>query len=579
PRNTESALDGLHRHRPVVAGLVLVVAIAMDLVGPVPGRRELLFGVALLDLAGELVSRMLTGRFEPARLLLTGTLAADVVIATLVVSLLGGATSPFVLLFPLLAFTGGMLAGMGAGVVLGVFSAIGYECAAVLSGGVALGPDGTPEVVAGARVAFQMAFYPVFFTLVGILSGLLGRRLAENERALEVAADEMEKLRLDTESIIQNLSSALLTIDRAGRIVHLNRVAEMLLGVTAAHVRGHKLGEALKPGHRELVEKIETTLQEDLPLLRAEVRFQRGGEEAGTGAGSRGAAENRGAEPETESATGSPGWAPLGVSTSLIKDRRGNRSGVVALFQDLTEVRRLEEAGRRQDRLSVIGGMAASIAHEVRNCVNPISGSVEILQSELALEGENAKLLELIGREAGKMERLVSELLNFSRGNPMTVEPTTVESILDATLDKVRAHPAWKPTVELVRNWSGEPTAIRADVHQLEQVFFNLALNALEAMGPVGTLTVTVEPNEAGSTVEFADTGAGMTRETLERIFEPFYTTKGSGTGLGLAIAHRIVERHEGRMEVSSRPRMGTRVRVTLPNQPAHTVPTRKAAA
>ncbi|MDZ4804585.1 MAG: ATP-binding protein [Candidatus Eisenbacteria bacterium] len=542
PINPESALEGLRRHRPVVAGLVVAVAIAMDLADPVPGRRELLFGVALLVLATESVSRMLIGRVEPAQYLLTGTLATDVVIASLVVSLMGGTVSPFVLLFPMLAFTGGMLSGVRGGVVIGVLSAVGYEAAAISAGGVQIGPDGAPQIALGARAAFQLAFYPIFFTMVGILSGLLGKRLQESEQALADAADVVEKLRLDTESIIQNLSSALLTIDRSGRIVHVNRVAEKLLGITAGHVRGRKLAEALKPGHRELVEKIETTLREDLPLLRAEVRL-----------------EQEGGDP-----------APLGVSTSLIKDRRGTKSGVVALFQDLTEVRRLEEAGRRQDRLSVIGGMAASIAHEVRNCVNPISGSVEMLQSELRLEGENAKLLDLIGREAAKMERFVSELLNFSRGNPMTVETTTLETILDATLDKVRSHPAWKPTVELVRNWGHVPTTVRVDIHQLEQVFFNLALNALEAMGPVGTLTVTVEPgaDDSGCVVEFADTGAGMTRETMDRIFEPFYTTKGSGTGLGLAIAHRIVERHRGQMEVSSRPRMGTRVRVTIPVAP-----------
>lgn len=540
--NPESALEGLHRHRPVVAGVAVAVAIAMDLADPVPGRRELLFGVALLVLATESVSRMLTGRMEPARMLLIGTLATDVVIASLVVSLMGGAVSPFVLLFPLLAFTGGMLSGVRGGVVIGVLSAVGYESAAILAGGLQLGIDGSPPVVVGARAAFQLAFYPIFFTMVGVLSGFLGQRLKDNEQALVDAADEMEKLRLDTESIIQNLSSALLTIDRSGRIVHVNRVAESMLGISAGHARGRKLGEALKPGHRELVDKIETTLREDVPLLRAEVHFE---QESGD-------------------------MAPLGVSTSLIKDRRGQRSGVVALFQDLTEVRRLEESGRRQDRLSVIGGMAASIAHEVRNCVNPISGSVEMLQAELQLEGENAKLLDLIGREAARMERLVSELLNFSRGNPMTVETTTMEAILDATLDKVRSHPAWKPTVELVRNWGPQATTIRVDVHQVEQVFFNLALNALEAMGPVGTLTVTVEPGPeaSGCVVEFADTGAGMTRETMDRIFEPFYTTKGSGTGLGLAIAHRIIERHQGRMEVSSRPRMGTRVRVALPAEP-----------
>jgi PAS domain S-box-containing protein len=555
-RGEEAALEGLFRYRPAVAIAVLAVALAVDAAGAVPGRRELLVGIGLLATAADLVARMLATRLSPARYLVLGALAGDVVLSTLIVGVMGGATSPFVLLYPLVAFTGGMLLGVRGGVVLGLLAAVSFEVAVLAGGGVVPHGEGaTPGWIDAerGRVALRMAFYPVFFTVVGILAGLLGRRMAESERALADAADEMEQLRLDTESIVQNLSSALLTIDRAGRIVHFNRVAETLLGLDAARVRGRKLSEALRPEHRELVGKIEATLQEGLPLLRAEVRFE---SEAGES-------------------------TPVGVSTSVVKDRRGTRCGVVALFQDLTEVRRLEEASRRQDRLSVIGGMAASIAHEVRNCVNPISGSVEMLQSELRLEGENAKLLDLIGREAEKMERLVSELLNFSRGNPMTIEETALEPLLDATLDKIRAHPAWRPTVELVRDYGAGPTIVRADAHQLEQVFFNLALNAIESMGPVGSLKVSVAaagtgtPGPAGAgppaasagsaCIEFSDTGVGMSRETLDRIFEPFYTTKGSGTGLGLAIAHRIVERHQGRMEVSSRPRVGTKVRVLLP--------------
>jgi two-component system sensor histidine kinase PilS (NtrC family) len=548
-RGENAALEGLFRYRPAVAIAIIAVALAVDAAGPVPGRRELLVGIGLLATAADLVARMIAPRLHAARYLVLGALAGDVILSSLVVSVMGGATSPFVLLYPLVAFTGGMMLGVRGGVTLGLLAAVSFEVAALAGGGVAPRGDGNSAGWLDAergRVALRMAFYPVFFTLVGILAGLLGRRMAESERALADAADEMEQLRLDTESIVQNLSSALLTIDRAGRIVHFNRVAETLLGLDARRVRGRKLAEALRPEHRELVGKVEATLQEGLPLLRAEVRFGTDGGES----------------------------TPVGLSTSVVKDRRGMRCGVVALFQDLTEVRRLEEASRRQDRLSVIGGMAASIAHEVRNCVNPISGSVEMLQSELRLDGENAKLLDLIGREAAKMERLVSELLNFSRGNPMTIEAIVLETLLDRTFDKIRAHPAWRPTVELLRDYGPGPTTVGADAHQLEQVFFNLALNAIESMGPVGSLRVRITPGDPAALgpgapgtacVEFSDTGVGMSRETLDRIFEPFYTTKGSGTGLGLAIAHRIVERHQGRMEVTSRPRVGTKVRVHLP--------------
>lgn len=532
-RSPQMALKGLFRYRPAVALAVVAVALAVDVADPRPGRRLWLAGLALVMAVAALAARWLQGRVRRARWLVTGALLGDLAAATGLVALMGGISAPFVLLFPLVAFTAGLLLGTGGGVLFGLLTASAFA-------GLVLADAGGLAPAASSGDMLRLAFYPVFFLVVGVLAGMLGDRMAASEQALAEASSEVEKLRLDTESIIQNLSSGLMTVDRSGRIVHVNRAAELLLALPPAELRGQRVVEALGPRFQELADKIEATLREGIPLLRAEVRIER-----------------EGAEP-----------SPIGLSTSVLKDGRGIKSGVVALFQDLTEVRRLEAASRRQDRLSVIGGMAASVAHEVRNCVNPISGSVEILQHELELHGENAKLLELIGREAAKMERLVSELLNFSRGNPMHLQDVVLETLLENTLDKIRTHPAYRPTVTLTRAWKTGPTTVQADPVQLEQVFFNLALNALEAMGPVGRLIVSLQPataDGADSVVEFADTGAGMSRETLDRIFEPFYSTKGSGTGLGLAIAQRIVERHHGRMEVSSRPGTGTRVRVLIP--------------
>ncbi len=529
---TGSPLGGLHRNRLIVGTAVMGVALAMDAFDPVPGHRPWLITFGVLFLVSAFVFDAVAGSV-PRRRLVIAELMTDLFLATGIVALTGGISGEFVVLFPLVAVAGGMLLGFHGGTLLGFLSAAAFGCVA-LGGPSSVGSPGflAPPVTG---VPAQLVFYPVFFVAVGMLSGLLGDRMAENEQALARKSREVEQLRLDTESIVQNLSSGLLTIDALGRVIHFNEVAEGLLGFRAEDVRGKKLGMALGEGARELVEKVQSTLDEGIPMLRAEVRLQRSGGES----------------------------LPVGVSTSVLLDGNDVKSGVVALFQDLTEVRRLEEASRRRDRLTVIGGMAASIAHEVRNCVNPISGSVEMLEQELHLEGENARLLDLIGREAARMERFVSELLSYSRGTPMKMQEVGIKEMIERTMTKTRSHPSYRPTVSLRCRFESADT-VRVDPEQLEQVFFNLALNALEAMGPVGSLTVTVSSAAGHVLVEFADTGMGMNKETLDRVFEPFYSTKESGTGLGLAIAHRIVERHEGRMEVISHPGNGTRVRVSL---------------
>jgi PAS domain S-box-containing protein len=534
----EGTVAGLHRSRLLVAALVLGIAFAVDASDPVAGRQGALLSLGILVVAATFLYEGLGRTGMDSKSLVFMEMLFDIVASAWLVTLTGGVSGQFVLLFPLTGFVAGMLLGLRGGAVIGTLGALAFALIAVTS----RSDFGQPGwAMFAVETSSRTLFYPLFFLAVGLLSGVLGTRMLESERALAQATHEVEKLRLDTESIVQNLSSGLLTIDRNELVVHFNHVAETLLGKPASLVRGKKLDEALDDSCRELIEKVETTLSQGIPLMRGEVRFH----------------PAQGGEP-----------IPIGISTSLLRDQEGEKTGVVALFTDLTEVRRLEKASRRQDRLSVIGGMAASIAHEVRNCVNPIAGSVEILRDELPLSGENAKLLELIGREAEQMERFVSELLNFTRGCPINLRETDVRQVVDNTLEKIRRHPTYRETVTLVAGYGTEPVVVKADPEQLEQVFFNLALNAVEAMGPVGKLTVSVEPAPSGDEecwVEFADTGAGMTRETLDRIFEPYYSTKGSGTGLGLAIAHRIVERHSGRMEVTSHPGTGTRVRVWLP--------------
>jgi len=266
--------------------------------------------------------------------------------------------------------------------------------------------------------------------------------------------------------------------------------------------------------------------------------------------------------------TGKP--LPLGMSTNVLH-HDGGFTGLVAVFQDLSEVREMERRARRNETLAEIGALSARIAHELRNGLNPISGSVECLQRELKLEGENAVLMELIGRECARLNRFVTDLLNYSRERDLALEALSVDDEL-ADLGELLVRHAKRPERVVVSVQPGVREAcVRGDREQLRQVWLNLAVNAFDAMADGGRLVVRQKVADDGRVViEFEDSGTGIAAEDLPRVGQPFYTTKQGGTGLGLTIASRIVERHGGTLTLESAPGRGTTVRVGLPaDQPA----------
>ena len=255
----------------------------------------------------------------------------------------------------------------------------------------------------------------------------------------------------------------------------------------------------------------------------------------------------------------------LGVTTNPLR-HEGMVTGVVAVFQDLTEVRAMELRARRNQTLAEVGALAAGIAHELRNGLNPISGSVEFLQRELKLEGESAVLMGLITRECGRLNRFVSDLLNYARERDLVLEPLDLDGHLDELRDGLRRDPRCGAATRVVFEPPGMKVRLRGDREQLRQVWLNLVNNALDAMAGGGTVTVRWRPTGDGrAVVEFEDQGAGIAPEVLPRVGEPFFSTKQGGTGLGVAMAQRIVERHGGTLVFESAPGRGTVARVNLP--------------
>ncbi len=373
-----------------------------------------------------------------------------------------------------------------------------------------------------------------------VLSALLHVRVANYRVALR-------RLIGETEAVLNSLSGGLLTVDLSGRIVNFNPAAERILGVAAGEVRGRTLREAFAVRAPLLFEKLDRSLRDKSPIHRFEM-------------------------PVTPS-NGS--GRPIGLSSALLRTASGEERGLLATFQDLSDVRRMQERVRRADRLAAVGELSASIAHEIRNPLAAIANSTDMLRDELPVRGEQRKLMDLIVKESERLNRILDDFLEYARVRPLQAQLTPVAVGLDEVVTLLRCHPEIGDDLAIrVDDRTGGTAQARIDEGQMKQVYVNLALNAFEAMEHKGTLLITTESSTGDEVglldtpcvrLSFRDTGPGLPAGQESAIFEPFHTTKAQGTGLGLSVAARIVENHGGRIDATTLPEGGAEFAIYLP--------------
>jgi two-component system sensor histidine kinase PilS (NtrC family) len=354
---------------------------------------------------------------------------------------------------------------------------------------------------------------------VAVLAGYLNAQLASRE-------SEIGALRALNQNILRSLTSGILTTDTSGKLVYFNPAARRILGLKRTDL-GRTVADVL-PGLDE------TTASSSDPASRIEL-------EVDDSAGNR---------------------IHLEASSSPVTEADGERLGDVISFQDVTTLHALAKKVRRNERLAAIGGLAASVAHEVRNPLAAISGSAELL-SHSELEEEDGRLLSVIMRESTRLGTLVSDLLAFTRPTvPQRVRLDLVQATAEAS-EAFRTDPA---SADIEVHFTAEG-GVEADVDPplLTQVLWNLMTNARDAMNEHGVLKISVTRTPDFALISVGDTGPGIPEENLDRIFDPFFTTKEQGTGFGLALAHRIIEEHGGSIRVASAPGEGAVFTVSLP--------------
>ncbi len=443
----------------------------------------------------------------------------DLVMVSVVVHLTGGWDSSLNFLYPLVIIVACILLPKVWAYLTSALAFILYGCVLDLNYYAVVPSFATshPELKALEAIIFVNLFA---YLAVAYLACLLAAKLRQVDVQLKDTSGALQSLQALHENIIQCMSGGLITTDVEGHITLVNQAAKRML------VCGDEL----------LGKSVNHLFLDPLPRMgseqaHGEVRFQ--------------------------PARGFRKTLRVIVSTLSVPDR--GALGYVYTFDDLTEIRRLEREVRIQDRLAAVGRLAAAIAHEIRNPLTSIAGSVSMLSSASEMTEEQRQLLQIVTRESERLNNIITDFLAYSRGKQYRFDRVDLVPLLEDTLTLLEHRLVAENTgIRLHRDLKFREAPTLADGDKIKQVFWNFCQNAVRAMKDGGTLTVSLEASGEDWQINFADTGHGMSPQQSEKIFEPFQCGFEGGTGLGLAIVYQIVQAHEGKVWARSKLNEGT---------------------
>ena len=407
-------------------------------------------------------------------------------------------------------------------------------------------PLGPSQPYEASQIFYSLIIYLASFFIVAFLSSFITEELRKKGKELIQKQVDYHQLETFNRNVIQSLDSGLLTVDLEGKINFLNRTAERILSPNGKDIREVSIYNLFPTLNQITGKMMKHPFDSFSDYQRYETQF---------------------IDPEGRKIY-------LGFSISPLTSPDGSLIGHTLIFQDITRFKEMEEQMKRLDKMSAINQLAAGMAHEIRNPLTSLSGSIQMLKSELALEAHQERLMAIILRESERLNALITDFLLYAQPPKTNREVWNIRNLLEETLELFTHSPEY-PEGILIRTPSPfQEIQILVDPDQLKQVFWNLLRNAVQSMGERGVLTVLLENKVDGipqrnerewMQLSISDTGKGIAPLEKEKIFEPFYTTKDGGTGLGLSIVHKIVENHNGVIKVKSEVGTGTTFTILLP--------------
>jgi len=510
----------LVRVRIFILTLLLAIELAVAQFSPAPVPMRLFISTILFWYSLSLFYVLLLSFWQEHRIQASLQVLTDLVLVSLVVHETGGWDSSMNFLYPLVIIVAAVLLPRAWAGLVAAFAFILYGTVLELNYyGVVPSYTSTHPVL---KTLESIIFVNLFaFLAVAYLGGLLTAKLRQVGVQLQDASGALESLQVLHENIIHSISSGLITTGLDGHITLVNAAAQRLLERSPSELLG-------APVHQLFLDPL-PSVESQQP--HGEVRF----------------------DPPTKYRK------TLRVRVAALTVPERGDQGYVYVLDDLTELRRLEREVRMQDRLAAVGRLAAAIAHEIRNPLTSIAGSVSMLSGVPEMNEDHRRLLDIVTRESQRLNAIITDFLAYSRTKQYHFDKIDLIQLVEDTLTLMdHRMTAEKTGIKIERRFPVRQALAIADGDKLKQVFWNLCENAVRAMKDGGTLTAAIESLGDDWQVSFIDTGTGMTPQQIEKIFEPFQSNFEGGTGLGLAIVYQIVQAHEGKVWARSKPGQGT---------------------